>query len=273
MKKFLFVLFCLPAAAFLLAAFYKAPVAPVTDRPLSSRFTLPPCSVAQGFAVIELFTSEGCSSCPPADVALSDLAVAYPGKVYALGFHVDYWDKLGWKDAYSSSDYTDRQKEYTRILRVRSSYTPQAIINGWHQMNGSDETQLKAAIEEELSKPVEKTIELHADFDGKKIKVSYKLINPGMDRLNVALVQSHAESQVRAGENSGHTLQHVNIVRDFKTEGPGSGGSGSGSMSFKLPKGLAAKDIKVIAYLQNTGEWNSTISAAADAPVTESGPK
>src|SRR5882724_525568 len=272
MKKLLFVLFCFPATAFLLAAFYRAPVAPVTGIPLSLRTAMsvprPAMPLPAGsFAVIELFTSEGCSSCPPADVALSKIAQAYPGKVYALGFHVDYWDKLGWKDAYSSADYTDRQKDYTRILRVRSTYTPQAIINGWNQMNGSDEAQLKAGVEEELNKPTEKTIELHADFDGKKIKVAYKLINPGMDRLNVALVQLHAESQVKAGENSGHTLEHVNIVRDFKTEGPGGGGNGSGSISFKMPRGLTAKDCRVIAYLQATGEWNCTISAATDAAV------
>jgi hypothetical protein len=273
MKKILFALFCLPATAFLLAAFYKAPVAPVTGTPLSLRIPANPCSVAQPFAVIELFTSEGCSSCPPADETLSKLALAYPGKVYALGFHVDYWDKLGWKDAYSSSDYTERQKEYTRVLRVRSTYTPQAIVNGWNQMNGSNDAGLKAAVEEELSKPSDKTIGLHADFDGKKIKVAYKLTNPGMDRLNIALVQLHAESQVKAGENSGHTLQHINIVRDFKTEGPGGGGDGSGSVSFKLPKGLTASDLKVIAYLQNTGEWNSTVSAAADALITEGSPK
>jgi hypothetical protein len=269
MKKILFGLFCLPATALILAAFYH-PAPPVTGvAPVGVRgvrqFQETPASMP--FAVIELFTSEGCSSCPPADEALSKLADAYPGKVYTLGFHVDYWDKLGWKDAYSSADYTARQSEYNRVLRVRSSYTPQAIVNGWNQVLGSDEDKLKAAIDAELKNTPEKSVELHANTDGKKIKVSFKLVNAGADQLNIALVQLHAQTEVKGGENGGHTLQHINIVRDFKMGD--ADGKGVGAVSFKIPKGLAAKDCKLIAYLQNTGEWNRTISAATEATIVE----
>jgi hypothetical protein len=293
MNKILFALFCLPATALVLAAFYRPSpkpalspspgtrqfrevphirtagyTGPVSDESAASRSTTNR-SIPAGspFAVIELFTSEGCSSCPPADEALSKLALAYPGKVYVLGFHVDYWDRLGWKDAYSSADYTARQSDYTRVLRVKSSYTPQAIVNGWNQLLGSDEDKLKVAVEEELKNTPDKSIELHASSDGKKIKVSYKLVNAGADKLNLALVQLHAQTEVKAGENGGHTLQHVNIVRDFRTDDPG--GKGTGSVSFKLPRGLTAKDCKLIAYLQNGGEWNRTISAAAETTIGE----
>src|SRR4051812_5679316 len=83
-----------------------------------------------GFAVVELFTSEGCSSCPPADEAVANLLASYSANVYVLGFHVDYWNNLGWKDAYSSAGYSQRQQKYGSILHLSSIYTPQAIVNG-----------------------------------------------------------------------------------------------------------------------------------------------
>src|ERR1041385_3414480 len=82
-----------------------------------------------GFALIELFTSEGCSSCPPADVALEEVQKKYADKnVLAVGYHVDYWDKLGWKDAFSNSLFTERQEYYSNIFHLNTIYTPQAIV-------------------------------------------------------------------------------------------------------------------------------------------------
>src|ERR1700743_1770155 len=86
----------------------------------------------KGFAVVELFTSEGCSSCPPADKALAELAAKYPDNVFVLGFHVDYWDRLGWKDIYSGAQYTQRQKDYAQLFKLESIYTPEAVVNGSH---------------------------------------------------------------------------------------------------------------------------------------------
>src|SRR4051794_39591301 len=90
-----------------------------------------------GTAVVELFTSEGCSSCPPADEALAAAAKTYTGHVYVLGYHVDYWDRLGWKDPFSNAAWTDRQTRYADLFKLNSIYTPQAIVNGKTQFTGS----------------------------------------------------------------------------------------------------------------------------------------
>ena len=87
-------------------------------------------AVPKGFAVVELFTSEGCSSCPPADAAIATLLNKNLDKTYILSFHVDYWNKLGWKDNFSKQEYSARQQDYARSLSLQGVYTPQVIVNG-----------------------------------------------------------------------------------------------------------------------------------------------
>ncbi|TAL43473.1 MAG: DUF1223 domain-containing protein, partial [Chitinophagaceae bacterium] len=104
-----------------------------------------------GFALVELFTSEGCSSCPPADELIEEVQEKYSGKnVIALSYHVDYWDRLGWKDPFSSADFTNRQEYYGGIFRLNSIYTPQAVINGETEFVGSNSAKLISSIEERL---------------------------------------------------------------------------------------------------------------------------
>src|SRR5258706_12849303 len=103
-----------------------------------------------GFAVVELFTSEGCSSCPPADEAMIRLAKEFPEHVYFLGYHVDYWDQLGWKDEFSNADYTERQQHYSTVFGENSIYTPQAIVNGEKELVGSREGELRNIIQQDL---------------------------------------------------------------------------------------------------------------------------
>ena len=96
--------------------------------------------VPTSFAIIELFTSEGCSSCPAADKTVAKLAQEFAGKVYILGFHVDYWNYLGWKDAFSDSKYSERQKEYAAVFKLDGVYTPQVVVNGSRELIGSKES-------------------------------------------------------------------------------------------------------------------------------------
>ena len=103
-----------------------------------------------GFAVVELFTSEGCSSCPVADELAIALSKEYTKDVYFLGYHVDYWNYIGWKDRFSKADYTERQRQYAAVFRLNSIYTPQVVINGKKELVGSDHTRLRKAITEEL---------------------------------------------------------------------------------------------------------------------------
>jgi hypothetical protein len=215
-----------------------------------------------GFALVELFTSEGCSSCPAAEEALARLSAAFPERVYVLELHVDYWDRLGWKDAYSSAEYTSMQRDYAKSLNLRSIYTPQAVVNGQVELVGSEEGRLREAIEAGLKRPAGNLIELHVTGDGKNIQVNYKVPDAGKEMLNIALVQSHAETQVGAGENSGRLLKHTNIVRVLKSQAVHAGSSGS--VSLALPRGLNEKDGKVIAWLQDTAITGAT---SADIPT------
>ncbi|HWK08142.1 MAG TPA: DUF1223 domain-containing protein [Puia sp.] len=204
-----------------------------------------------GFAVVELFTSEGCSSCPPADELLAVIAKEYPENVYVLSFHVDYWDRLGWKDVYSSPDYTHRQQEYAQQFSLNSIYTPQAVVNGKVQFVGSDGSRLRSAVEDGIAAktPADKILLSAKCEDGKNVKVSYSIDNPGKAALQIALVQSRASSQVLRGENQGHKLEHVNVVRAFQSVSPQSGSGGVASL--KLPDGLTMKDCKIVGFLQD----------------------
>src|SRR6186997_2744530 len=105
-----------------------------------------------GFVLIELFTSEGCSSCPPADEALEEIQKKYNDKnVLVLGYHVDYWNKLGWKDVFSDASFTQRQEYYSRIFHLNSIYTPQVVVNGKSEFVGSNKEKLISSIEEQLN--------------------------------------------------------------------------------------------------------------------------
>ena len=202
-----------------------------------------------GFAVIELFTSEGCSSCPSADAVVENFLNENTKQVYVLAFHVDYWNKLGWKDVFSNTDYTNRQRKYAAVFKLENIYTPQIVVNGKCEFVGSNSNQLKRVTEKEFTNGEGKTIMLTASSgDSNHIVVNYKLKEKMNANLNIALVQLHASSNVKRGENGGRHLQHINVVRDFTTFAPA---ELAGSAGLVLPVGITKKDCKVIAYLQD----------------------
>jgi len=216
-----------------------------------------------GFAVVELFTSEGCSSCPPADDAVAKLLKDYNNNVYVLGFHVDYWDNLGWKDEFSNAAYTARQQQYSRKFGPNAIYTPQAIVNGAAQFVGSDNSQLHTNVDAGLGSAAGVSIAISARADdGKTVAVTYKLKSGIQGLLNIALIQLQAEHSIMRGENRGKMLHHVNVVRDFKTV---ASNTTDGEVKLNLPGGLAVKDCMVIAYTQDgqslkiTGASSATI--------------
>lgn len=208
----------------------------------------------KGVAVIELFTSEGCSSCPPADEVGIRISRDYPDNVYFLGFHVDYWDGLGWKDEFSTQSFTERQKIYAGIFNLNSVYTPQVIINGEKEMIGSREAELRKKIGVELMKEAPDSIDLKTKASGENIKISYEISVRKL--LNIALVQLKASTNVRKGENSGRRLNHINIVRVFKTIDASK--ATKGDITFTIPEGLTAKDVKIISYLQDKSTFQIT---------------
>jgi hypothetical protein len=203
-----------------------------------------------GFAVIELFTSEGCSSCPPADAVIEKIEKESSGKpVYILAFHVDYWDHDGWKDVFSSADYTSRQKQYARWLGVPQIYTPQAVVNGVTELVGSEEDKLRKAISDNEAVDAMSQISLSVVKAGSgKVSLQYQTQgSTSNSSLVLAVVQKSAQNNIGAGENKGRTLSHVQIVRALKVIN----GKRSGSASIDLPNGFDAAGSEVIAFVQN----------------------
>ena len=171
------------------------------------------------FAVAELFTSQGCSSCPPADRVLAELRdrAARTGEpIHVFSFHVDYWNYLGWADPFSSPHFSARQTDYTDRLEVRT-YTPQLVINGQTELIGSRSEQVTAAIDAALARPAKDYgLEVSAVRLGDTVRVTYSLSEPAPHLRAVALlVDERAESEVTRGENRGRKLVHVNVVRDM----------------------------------------------------------
>ena len=198
-----------------------------------------------GIAIVELFTSEGCSSCPPADEAIAALSKDYPAHVFVLGFHVDYWNYLGWKDQFSNAAWSARQEEYARFFTLNSIYTPQAVVNGQYQFTGSDKIRLYNTVEKELAKSPPSILTLQAKANGQYVRVEYTNTGAEKSWLHFALVQLQANSTVQRGENRGKQLHHVNVVRDFITAE-----SLNGFVNLHLPEGSAPSGFRVIGFVQ-----------------------
>ena len=173
--------------------------------------------------VVELFTSEGCSSCPPADRLLTELATR--PDVLALSFHVDYWDGLGWKDPFSSREATDRQNRYKRLLDLATVYTPQIVVDGRWQAVGSDRAEVEHALDLARRGRDDIPVTLAVDHGQAQIK-----LGPGGERVPASVVligfDRRRVSAVKGGENGGRTLAHVDVVRGVDEIGRLDGNAG-----------------------------------------------
>ena len=204
----------------------------------------------KGFAVVELFTSEGCSSCPPADKLLAKIQEESAGKpVYLLAFHVDYWNHQGWRDVFSEREFTKRQYQYADWLKLETVYTPQIVVNGKHELIGSQEETLRRALNTELSAAAPAQLNTEAQIEAGKLKLAYQTTNAGRGTvLQVALVQKVAHTMVKRGENAGRLLPHVQIVRRIQSFPAAAGGN----VAVNLPDGFNPNEWEVITFLQNT---------------------
>ena len=218
-----------------------------------------------GFAVVELFTSEGCSSCPPADRLLSNIAedaARHDKPIYALSFHVDYWNYLGWKDPFSRKEFSLRQNQYAEVMSGKI-YTPQMIVNGQIEFTGSDAYSAQQAITNALANKEEASIDMKTSLSSnkKQVVLNYRLngIHEG-DILNIALVEKGLVSSVKRGENEGRSLHHDNVVRSFislhiqQLE--------SGALTINIPD-MKLENTSIIAYMQHKD--NLQVYAATQA--------
>ena len=178
------------------------------------------CSAKSGVQTVpllELYTSEGCSSCPPADKWMSGIKT---DKVTPLAFHVDYWDYIGWKDRFSKADYSVRQRKTAAFGSAGFVYTPQFVMNG-RDFKGWDNSRLSQSVEasQKLASRANLSLNAVTETNGDiTLKTSAQAVKPS-DAKNadvfVALYENKLVSQVKAGENSGSTLKHDYVVREF----------------------------------------------------------
>jgi len=173
--------------------------------------------------VVELFTSQGCSTCPPADRLLGSLGEEGAGRVVPLSFHVDFWNSLGWKDPFSSHAWTERQTAYARAFRLRQVYTPQAVVDGRAEMVGSDGDRLRAAIAAAPSRPAAKiSLQLEPSASGVLVRAEVDLPEALRGRkldLMLALFETGLVTAVGRGENGGRTLRNDYVVRNLRRAG------------------------------------------------------
>lgn len=221
---------------------------------------------ASGVAVVELFTSEGCSSCPPADRVLAKLAARATSDslpLYPLSFHVDYWNHLGWRDRFSDERFSERQRNYSALSASGGTYTPQIVVNGQAECVGSNANQIDALIAAALQRQPRTQIQLSAHRGEHGIEVSFRVSGETRGRvLNLALVERRADSQVETGENAGERLAHVNVVRLF-TSLPLSEGM-SGNWSARPGPELAQSPLGLVAFAEAASQRDISGAAALE---------
>jgi len=205
-------------------------------------------SDTQSRALVELYTSEGCSSCPPADRWLSDLATRGDQRVVPLAFHVSYWDYIGWKDRFADPRYTDRQRDLAQAQGSTMVYTPQVIVAGADFRNWSSASSFEkalgviSAIPAQASLSVTSTPANDAGIDG---HASLRAPAGGKATLFVALTQDGLSSKVTAGENRGENLRHHAVVRGLVAVASG------GAFHFDRKPDWDLQRMNVVAFAQD----------------------
>ena len=225
--------------------------------------------------VVELFTSEGCSSCPPADTLLQQLVDTQPvagAQVIGLGLHVDYWDQQGWRDRFSSAALTNRQQAYGRRFNLESVYTPQMVVDGRSELVGSDVRAARQAIERAAASPhgiVQIAVE-PAVADRVAVSVVATNLPAGSaarSDIVLAIVEDHLRSDVTRGENSGRVLTHAAVVRQLRSIGQASADARSAAQAdVALGRDWQRDRLKAVAFVQERASRVIVASAVAPLP-------
>jgi hypothetical protein len=240
---------------------------------------MPAAGTAETPVLVELFTSEGCSSCPPADALVKALVAEQPirgVRVVALGEHVDYWNYLGWRDGFSSNRYSDRQIRYRADAFPASAvYTPQVVVDGSIEVVGSDAVAVRRAIVDAARKP-KAAVRLAARRADGSLAIDIDipesaLVKQPADVL-VAVIEDGLSTAVERGENAGRTLTHSAVVRRLDTIGRIEPDSGELSLSTSVPMAADWRlaEIEVVAIVQDAG--SRRVLGAAVTPVLRSRP-
>ena len=221
--------------------------------------------------VVELFTSEGCSSCPAADAALRELtrAQSVPGvEVIALGEHVDYWNRLGWKDSFSAPAYTERQRQYAAGFGT-GSYTPQAVVNGRYEFVGSRTGELAATVAKAARAP-QAVLSVTTSGGTAQVRVSNVPAGTPATEVLLAITESGLASQIGRGENSGLLLQHAAVVRQLLPLGRvGADGTFTASSALHLGADWQRAHLRAVALVQEVASRRIVGVATSTLQYTE----
>ncbi len=233
-----------------------------------------------GPVVVELFTSEGCSSCPPADSLLLRMDEAHSVgsvEVIALEEHVDYWDDLGWQDPYSSHEWTERQQGYAYAFRQGSVYTPQMVVDGRTEFVGSREGSARQAIADSAGKEkavVTVTTAMSSDAkDRVSVRVGRLPATSASDSSEVwlAITETGLHTAVKRGENAGEDLHHSAVVRTLRKIGVADpknpDTSFTGDANISLDRGWQRGNLRAVVFLQ--GKKSQQIVGAAEVKISQ----
>jgi hypothetical protein len=220
--------------------------------------------------LVELYTSEGCSSCPPADQLLADIDASQPIKgaqVIVLSEHVTYWDHAGWRDPYSLDEVTDRQKQYDDELGLSQVYTPQAIVDGAVQVVGSDGQKLAQAVSAATADAKEDLAIENAAWtgDGVSFMIRHGDLTAGKSKqeLVAVLAEDETVTPVKSGENAGKTLRNIAVVRTLKELNS----TTEGVLTLKLPgeEKRATSPVRLVVFA--TDKHSGRVLGAAEQTV------
>jgi hypothetical protein len=227
-----------------------------------------PVARAETPVVIELFTSEGCSSCPPADALLVDLSRKSPPsgvKLILMGEHVDYWNYIGWTDRFSSAAFSERQHRYASHLHLATVYTPQMVIDGHLELVGSGAAEVyrdidKAAAE---SKPAQVSLRWEPQ---QKLHVAVQAPAGERPKVLLAITEDGLSTSVGAGENGGRTLNHAAVVRQLKELGTASNGQFETSVDVAAHSDWNPAKLKMVVLVQQPGTGKILGAESLDYP-------
>ncbi len=207
---------------------------------------------AQNPVVVELFTSEGCSSCPPADALLVQLSQkTSPGvSLILLGEHVDYWNHDGWSDRFSSAQFTQRQIDYEKRLQVREPYTPQMVIDGHLQLVGNNAAALNHDLQLESAQPKTAQVSLQWEAGG-HLKIAVQAPETKHAHVLLAVTEDGLSTAIAGGENNGRTLQHAAVVRQLRDVGSVKNGSFDKTVEVAPHSGWNTANLKVAVWVQD----------------------
>lgn len=230
--------------------------------------------------IVELFTSEGCSSCPAADNLLARLEKTQPienAHVIALEEHVDYWNQLGWKDRFSNPLFRGRQNDYARFFQTDNIYTPQMVVSGQSQFVGDDVSRAYQEIGRAAANPKFmiriRSVDVPQNHpDQTELSIRLKSLRRTSDEpatIYLAVTESNLSSNVAAGENAGHRLNHAPIVRSFGVIGkwdPKGSAEVELRPTLKLPNDLKRDNLRAVVFVQEKETQHITGAAVSDLP-------